>query len=104
MPDVPIVFLSLSPAPSRWNERDENKKLNDLILADTKSQPNLKFIDTYDMTLTADGKAREELFVSDRLHFNEAVLQAPRRTRANRCLQSRHDMRLPTSLFGIQGT
>jgi len=72
MPDVPIVFLSLSPAPSRWNERDENKKLNDLILADTKSQPNLKFIDTYDMTLTADGKAREELFVSDRLHFNEA--------------------------------
>lgn len=31
----------------------------------------LDYIDTWDATLGADGKPREELFVKDRLHFNE---------------------------------
>jgi lysophospholipase L1-like esterase len=30
----------------------------------------LDFIDTFDATMGADGKPREELFVRDRLHFN----------------------------------
>ena len=70
LPEVPIVFLSLSPAPSRWEERDADKKLNELIKQFTEQTPGLKYIETYDMTLTPDGKAREELFVQDRLHFN----------------------------------
>jgi lysophospholipase L1-like esterase len=72
MPNVPIVFIGLAPAPSRWDERAENKKLNDLVEAHVKTRPNLKFIDTYDTTITTDGQAREDLFVKDRLHFNEA--------------------------------
>jgi lysophospholipase L1-like esterase len=32
----------------------------------------LKFVDGYDMTVTPDEQAREDLFVKDRLHFNEA--------------------------------
>jgi lysophospholipase L1-like esterase len=72
MPDVPIVFIGLAPAPSRWAERDANKALNDLVKAHTSSEPNLKFVDGYDMTVTPDGQAREDLFVKDRLHFNEA--------------------------------
>ena len=70
LPDTPIVFISLSPAPKRWNERQENKKLNDLVEAYSKQTPGLKFCDVYDLTLTPDGQAREELFIADKLHFN----------------------------------
>ena len=70
LPDAQIVFISLSPAPARWSERDENKKLNAMVEAYTKTLPYLKYVDTYDMTLRPDGQAREELFVADKLHFN----------------------------------
>ena len=71
LPDAQIVFISLSPAPARWSERDENKRLNAMVEAYTKTQPSyLKYIDTYDMTLRPDGEARDELFVADKLHFN----------------------------------
>jgi lysophospholipase L1-like esterase len=69
--DVDIVFIGLSPAPARWSERDENRKLNALVEAYIKTQPHMKYVETYDTTLTPDGQAREELFVADKLHFNE---------------------------------
>jgi len=71
-PDVPIVYLSMSPSPARWAERDLNKTVNTLIQNYIKDKPNLKYVETYDMTLTKDGQPREELFVADKLHFNEA--------------------------------
>ena len=33
-------------------------------------KPHLKYIETYDMVLGADGQPRPELFVEDKLHFN----------------------------------
>jgi lysophospholipase L1-like esterase len=62
----------MCPAPARWDEREANKRLNDLIADYTRRTPGLKYVETYDMTLTPEGNAREELFVKDRLHFNEA--------------------------------
>ncbi len=70
LPETEVVFISLSPAPSRWEERDENKKLNRLVEEYAKQTPGVKYIETYDMTVTPDGQPREELFVQDRLHFN----------------------------------
>ena len=70
LPETDIVFISLSPAPARWSERDANKKLNTMVEAYAKTAPHVKYVDTYDMTLTPDGQAREELFVKDKLHFN----------------------------------
>ncbi len=70
MPSTPIVFIGQSPAPSRWKDRDQVKRLNELVQDYSKDLPGLKFIDTYDLTVTSDGKPREELFVKDRLHFN----------------------------------
>jgi len=70
MPSVPIVFIGQSPAPVRWSERDEVKKLNNLVEDFSKDLPGLKYIETYDLTVTADGKPRADLFVADRLHFN----------------------------------
>jgi lysophospholipase L1-like esterase len=72
LPETDIVFIGLSPAPARWNERDENKKLNALVEAYARTTPRVKYVDTYDMTITPDGEARHELFVDDKLHFNDA--------------------------------
>lgn len=71
LPHTTVVFISLCPAPSRWNERDENKKLNELVKAWSHPTSYVKYIETYDMSLTKDGSVREDLFVADRLHFNE---------------------------------
>ncbi len=75
LPDATIVFISQSPAPSRWAERDEDKKLNTLVDQWIKDESagaakGVKYVETYDISITPDGKPREELFVADRLHFN----------------------------------
>jgi lysophospholipase L1-like esterase len=70
LPETEIVFIGLAPAPARWSEREENKKLNLLAEAYAKTTPRVKYVETYDTTITPEGQAREELFVADKLHFN----------------------------------
>ena len=72
LPDTEIVYISMCPAPVRWDERDTNKQANTLIEEFAKRTPGLKYVETYDMSVNPDGTAREELFVKDRLHFNGA--------------------------------
>jgi lysophospholipase L1-like esterase len=72
LPDVPIVFISWAPAPSRWEERQTNKRFNNLVKEFTRNTPGLKYVETYDTTITPDGQPRVELFGKDRLHFNAA--------------------------------
>src|SRR4051812_48204143 len=63
LPDAQIVYISISPAPSRWDERDADRQVNERIKQYVDQHPKyLKYVETYDMTLTPDGKAREELF------------------------------------------
>ncbi|HEX8524247.1 MAG TPA: GDSL-type esterase/lipase family protein [Tepidisphaeraceae bacterium] len=71
LPQTEVVYIAQCPAPVRWEERDKVKDLNDLVQAWVKDQTLVKYCETYDMTVTADGKPREDLFVQDRLHFNE---------------------------------
>lgn len=70
LPDTDIVFISLSPSIARWKQADKEKALNVLIANYVKDKPRLRYIETYDMVLGADGKPRPELFVKDNLHFN----------------------------------
>ena len=39
------------------------------------TQPNLHFIDLWDAMLTPDGKPREDIWVEDRIHPNQAGYQ-----------------------------
>jgi hypothetical protein len=71
LPQTEIVFISLSPSISRWSQAGKEKALNDMVEGYTHQAPRLKFIDTYNVPLGADGKPRAELFVEDKLHFNE---------------------------------
>jgi lysophospholipase L1-like esterase len=70
LPRTEILFISLSPAPARWGEADKNRELNRLVRAMALDLPRVGYVDTYDISLTPDGRARPELFVADRLHFS----------------------------------
>src|SRR5439155_12583559 len=70
LPDTPIVFTSLSPAPIRWSERQADKEFNELVKAYVEKAPNMKYVECYDLTITPDDKPREELFIEDKLHPN----------------------------------
>jgi hypothetical protein len=70
LPETEIVFISLSPSLARWAQHDKEKAVNTLVAEYTKQTPHLKYIETYDIPLGADGKPRAELFVADKLHFN----------------------------------
>ena len=72
LPKAEIVFISQSPAISRWSEAEENKTLNQLVEEYVKGKPGLKYIETYDIVFGADGRPRPELFIEDQLHFNAA--------------------------------
>ena len=70
LPRTEILYISVSPAPSRWGESDKYRELNRLIREMALDMPRVGFVDTFDMVLRPDGSARPELFVKDRLHFS----------------------------------
>src|SRR3954470_6866587 len=70
LPNTTIYFISASPSIARWKQRDQEKELNELVKKYSSGKPNLKYIETYDMVLGADGQPRADLFVEDKLHFN----------------------------------
>jgi len=70
LPSTTIYFISTSPSIDRWKQHEQEKELNELVKKYTAKMPNLKYVETYDMVLGADGQPRAELFVEDRLHFN----------------------------------
>jgi hypothetical protein len=71
LPDTTVVYISLSPAPARWGERDAGKMLNGLVKKYANSHKNVAYVETYDLTITPDGQPRDDLFVADKLHFND---------------------------------
>lgn len=72
LPDVDIVFISWSPTPARWAQRNKEQTLNTLVLEYSMEAAHLKYCDTSDISLGQDGKPRRDLFVADGLHFNAA--------------------------------
>jgi lysophospholipase L1-like esterase len=64
------VFISLNPTPSRWKQHEKEKAMNLLAADYIRGKPFLQYIETYDLSLGADGRPRPELFVADQLHFN----------------------------------
>ncbi len=73
LPDVDIVFISLSPSIARWEQHEKEKALNKLIETYSRQTPHLKYVEDYDIVLGPDGQPRSELFVADKQHFNADV-------------------------------
>ncbi|MFI5378223.1 MAG: SGNH/GDSL hydrolase family protein [Tepidisphaerales bacterium] len=70
LPDVPIAFSSIPPAPIRWSQADKIRKANQLIREYIATEKNLDYIEIFDALLGPDGTPREDLFLPDRLHPN----------------------------------
>jgi lysophospholipase L1-like esterase len=71
-PDVKIYFISTKPSPSRKNAMPRFAEANARLAALCENDPNLYFIDVFTPMLDEEGVTREELFIGDRLHLNEA--------------------------------
>jgi hypothetical protein len=70
LPNTEIFFISWSPTPSRWKQHEKELTLNRLVKEFAGQTPHVKYIETYDLPLGADGLPRKELFGPDLLHFN----------------------------------
>ena len=69
--NVPIVFVSIKPSPSRWHLKGKMITANRLIKNFLATKKNTAFVNVWALMLDKNGKPREELFVADRLHMND---------------------------------
>jgi lysophospholipase L1-like esterase len=72
LPETEILYISQNPTLARWTQKDQEHALNKLVKEFVAKTPRLKYIDVESMVLGDDGKPRAELFVEDKLHFNDA--------------------------------
>lgn len=70
LPEVPIVYISMKPSPSRDAFREKCKQANALIKAFIMGEKLISYVDIFSPMLDKDGHSRPELFVQDMLHMN----------------------------------
>jgi lysophospholipase L1-like esterase len=71
LPDIPIVYLSIKPSPSRTTYLEVAETANALIENYIITQNNITYIDIFHPMLNKEGKPRTELFIEDMLHMNK---------------------------------
>jgi len=69
MPEVPIVYVSMKPSPSREKFVQKVEDANGKIKAYLAKEKNTAFVDVFPLMLDKNGKMRPELFVGDMLHM-----------------------------------
>ncbi len=70
LPDVPVVFISLKPSPSRWQLRNKMITANEQIKKFLKTKKKTAFVDVYHKMLSAEGTPMKEIYLEDNLHMN----------------------------------
>lgn len=75
LPQVPIMYVSIKPSPSRTKFKPIMEDANTLIRQYLKSQPNTRYIDVYSAMLRRDGKPKPDIFIQDSLHMNRQGYQ-----------------------------
>ena len=69
MPDVPIIYVSLKPSPSREKYRDKMLAANKMLRTFFSAERRVIFLDVYPLMLSSDGQFRKELFQKDMTHM-----------------------------------
>jgi len=72
LPDARLVVNSIKLTPARWHLREPTAFANTLLAAHCAGDPRRTFLDLNPVVLTPEGRPREDLYVSDRLHLNAA--------------------------------
>ena len=70
LPNIPFVFISIKPSPSRWNLEPIIVEANRLIKQYLIKQKNTSFVNIHNAMLLKDGSVNAELFINDQLHMN----------------------------------
>lgn len=74
LPDTRIVYVSINPTVSRWNQEGEilesNHLIEKFIFENNSPTQKLNFINSHADILTADGQPQPQLLRDDKLHFN----------------------------------
>ena len=70
--DVPLVYIAISPTPSREEHVATVLEANELIALRCADDPRLVFVDTATPLLDGGGSPDPRWFVEDRLHLNPA--------------------------------
>ncbi|MDR6568922.1 GDSL-type esterase/lipase family protein [Chitinophaga ginsengisegetis] len=71
LPEVPLVYISMKPSPSRAKFFEKAKQSNALIRDYISKEKNIVYVDIFPLMLDKTGKSREELFLDDMLHMNK---------------------------------
>ena len=69
-PDVPIVFISIKPSPSRAHLMRKMSEANQLIKEFLSEHKKTEFVDVYTLMLNESGHPKEDIFLEDKLHMN----------------------------------
>ena len=69
-PNVPIVYISMKPSPSREHLMPKMVEANRLIRNFLANRKKTVFVNIYNKMLDKKGKPRDELFLDDKLHMN----------------------------------
>ncbi|MDR3692441.1 MAG: GDSL-type esterase/lipase family protein [Fimbriimonas sp.] len=70
LPNVPIVYVSMKPSPSRWFLRSKFIAANRWIAEFCARQRATQFVNVWDAMLDDQGRPKGDIFVDDRLHMN----------------------------------
>lgn len=69
-PTTPLVFIEITPTPSRWKQWKAIEKVNRLVEELCVRKDGLYFVSTASAFIAEDKKPNDSLFISDRLHLN----------------------------------
>ncbi|GAC1451089.1 MAG: SGNH/GDSL hydrolase family protein [Chitinophagaceae bacterium] len=68
--DVPVLFVSLKPSPSRCRLFPKMKEANAQIKSFLLKNKKTAFGDVYSRMLDKDGEPKKDIFLADNLHLN----------------------------------
>ena len=75
LPDTRIVFVSVNRAPDKQDRWDVVDDINRQMQKYAEKNPRVRFVDVNPVLGNADGSAKMELFLSDRLHLRPPVYE-----------------------------
>ncbi|MBM3416924.1 MAG: G-D-S-L family lipolytic protein [Bacteroidetes bacterium] len=68
--DIPLVYISMKPSPSRWVMKRKMTEGNRFIEKFLRKKKNTRFVNVWDAMLGVDGLPNQEIFLKDKLHMN----------------------------------
>ena len=69
-PDIPFVYVSMKPSPSREKMMPRMLEANRQIEHFLSKEKNTRFVDVYHAMLQPNGKPKTDIWLDDKLHMN----------------------------------